>query len=44
VQSDLSFKHETKDAAKPGEAAASTTQLRLNLSLYSSTEQPAKAP
>jgi type IV pilus assembly protein PilO len=44
VQSDLSLKHETKDAAKPGEAAASTTQLRLNLSLYSSTEQPAKAP
>lgn len=44
VQSDLSFKHETKDAAKPGEAAANTTQLRLNLSLYSSAEQPAKAP
>jgi type IV pilus assembly protein PilO len=44
VQSDLSLKHETKDAAKPGEAAASTTQLRLNLSLYSSAEQPAKAP
>ena len=44
VQSDLSLKHETKDAAKPGEAAANTTQLRLNLSLYSSAEQPAKAP
>ena len=44
VQSDLSLKHETKDAAKPGEAAVNTTQLRLNLSLYSSAEQPAKAP
>jgi len=44
VQSDLSLKHETKDAAKPGEAAANSTQLRLNLSLYSSAEQPAKAP
>ena len=44
VQSDLSLKHESKDAAKPGEAAVNTTQLRLNLSLYSSAEQPAKAP
>jgi type IV pilus assembly protein PilO len=44
VQSDLSLKHETKDAAKPGEAAANSTQLRLNLSLYSSAEQPEKAP
>ena len=44
VQSDLSLRHETKDAPKPGEAAANTTQLRLNLSLYSSAEQPAKAP
>ena len=44
VQSDLSLKHESKDAAKPGEAAVKTTQLRLNLSLYSSAEQPAKAP
>jgi type IV pilus assembly protein PilO len=44
VQSDLSLKHESKDAAKPGEAAANTTQVRLNLSLYSSAEQPAKAP
>lgn len=44
VQSDLSLKHETKDAAKPGEATANTTQLRLNLSLYSSAEPPIKAP
>jgi type IV pilus assembly protein PilO len=44
VQSDLSLKHESKDAAKPGEAASNTTQLRLILSLYSSAEQPAKAP
>lgn len=44
VQSDLSLKHETKDAAKPGEATANTTQLRLNLSLYSSAEPPTKAP
>jgi hypothetical protein len=43
VQSDLSLKHETKHAAKPGEAVANTTQLRLNLSLYSSAEQPGQA-
>jgi type IV pilus assembly protein PilO len=44
VQSDLGFKHENTDAPKPGEAAANSTQLRLNLSLYSSAEQPEKAP
>ena len=44
VQSDLSLKHETKDAAKPGEAAANTTQLRLNLSLYSAAEPANKQP
>jgi len=44
VQSDLSLKHETKEAAKPGEAAANTTQLRLNLSLYSAAEPANKQP
>jgi type IV pilus assembly protein PilO len=44
VQSDLSLKHETKEAAKPGEAAANTTQLRLNLSLYSTAELATKQP
>ena len=44
VQSDLSLKHETKEAAKPGEAAANTTQLRLNLSLYSAAELATKQP
>jgi type IV pilus assembly protein PilO len=35
VQSDLSLKHEATDtAAKPGAAAASSTELRVNLSLY----------
>jgi type IV pilus assembly protein PilO len=44
VQSDLNLKHETKEAAKPGEAAANTTQLRLNLSLYSAAEPATKQP
>jgi len=44
VQSDLSLKHETKEAAKPGEAGANTTKLRLNLSLYSAAEPANKQP
>jgi type IV pilus assembly protein PilO len=44
VQSDLNLKHETKEAAKPGEAGANTTQLRLNLSLYSAAEPATKQP
>ncbi|MEY3545267.1 MAG: hypothetical protein RLZZ247_1424 [Cyanobacteriota bacterium] len=44
VQSDLSLKHETKEAAKPGEAAANATQLRLNLSLYSAADKPIRKP
>jgi type IV pilus assembly protein PilO len=35
VQSDLSLKHEAAEAAaKPGAAAANSTELRVNLSLY----------
>ena len=44
VQSDLSLKHELKEAGKPGEAPANTTNLRLNLSVYSEAEQPRKTP
>jgi type IV pilus assembly protein PilO len=44
VQSDLSLKHETKEVAKPGEAPTNTTQLRLNLSLYSAAEPATKQP
>jgi len=43
VQSDLSLKHELKDTGKPGEAAANTTNLRLNLSVYSEAEASKKA-
>ena len=44
VQSDLSLKHELKEAGKPGEAPANTTNLRLNLSVYSEAEPPRKTP
>jgi len=44
VQSDLSLKHELKEASKPGEAAPNTTNLRLNLSVYSEAEPPRKTP
>ena len=44
VQSDLSLKHELKEAGKPGEAPANTTNLRLNLSVYSEAEPRPKAP
>jgi type IV pilus assembly protein PilO len=44
VQSDLSLKHELKEASKPGEAAPNTTNLRLNLSVYSEAEPPRKNP
>ena len=44
VQSDLSLKHELKEAGKPGEASANTTNLRLNLSVYSEAEPPRKTP
>jgi len=42
VQSDLSLKQETKEPAKPGEAVATSTQLRLSLSLYSPADPPAE--
>jgi type IV pilus assembly protein PilO len=44
VQSDLILKHELKDAGKTGEDHANTTNLRLNLSVYSEAEQPRKTP
>ena len=44
VQSDLSLKHELKEAGKPGEAAPNTTNLRLTLSVYSEAEPPRKTP
>jgi len=44
VQSDLNLKQETLDASKPGGAATSTTQLRLNLSVYSSAEKRTPRP
>jgi type IV pilus assembly protein PilO len=44
VQSDLSLKHEPKASSKPGEPAANTTNLRLNLSVYSEAESSKKAP
>ncbi len=44
VQSDLSLKHELKEAGKPGEAPANTTNLRLNLSVYSEADPRRKAP
>jgi type IV pilus assembly protein PilO len=42
VQSDLSLKQETKEPAKPGEAVATSTQLRISLSLYSAADPPAE--
>lgn len=44
VQSDLSLKHELKEAGKPAEAAPNTTNLRLTLSVYSEAEPPRKTP
>ena len=44
VQSDLSLKHELKEAGKPGEAPANTTNLRLNLSVYTEAEPRPKTP
>lgn len=44
VQSDLSFKHELKEAGKPGDAALNTTNLRLTLSVYGEAEPPRKTP
>lgn len=43
VQSDLSLKHELQDTSKPGESATNTTNLRLNLSVYSEAESSKKA-
>ena len=42
VQSDLNLKHENKESAKPGEAPATSTQLRIHLSLYSEKDPPNK--
>lgn len=45
VPSDLNVKQEAQEAGKPGLPATPTTQLRLNLTLYSSAVSPAnKAP
>jgi len=44
VQSDLNLKQETLEAGKAGAAASSTTQLRLNLSVYSAAEKPTRTP